>query len=96
MLPLALAVGALVVCAALELQPEAGGPVAAVFPFWWGGARAALAAAPAGALIRFGALPCIVVLQPAPAGRAMLRRAGAWAVLNPAALGGCNPEALAP
>jgi hypothetical protein len=95
-LPLVLAVGALLVCALFELQPVPGGPVAAVFPLWWNGTRAVLAAAPAGAVIRFGALPSIVILQPLPGGGARLRRAGAWALLNPAALGGCTAGAAAP
>lgn len=94
-LPSALTLGTLLACAAIELAPAPAGPVAAVFPPWWGGTRAVLAAAPAGAVIRFGALPCIVILQPAPLGRTLLRRAGAWAILNPAALGGCNPGAPA-
>ena len=77
----------------MDMEPAAAGPVAAVFPPWWGGTQAFRAAAQTGAVVRFGALPCIVIVLPAQvSGRAALWRAGAWAVLNPAAFGGCAPS----
>ncbi len=97
LLPSILALLSLAAAAAIELQPPARGPVAAVFPPWWGAARSMLAAASAGPVVRLGALPSIVVALPAPGGLARLRRAGAWLLLNPAALGGCAaPQSLHP
>ena len=78
--------------AALSLAPRPDADVVAVvFPPWWDEGRALLTAASTGAaIIRSGALPTILVVQPADRdGRARLRRAGAWLVLDPQALGGC-------
>ena len=89
--PLSLAFASMLAAGSISLQPAASGPVAAVFPPWWDGTRALLAAAPAGAVVRFGALPCIVVVVPEnTAQRAQLWRDGAWALVNPAAFGGCG------
>ena len=91
LLPSALALVSLAAAAGIELQPAPRGPVAAVFPPWWGGARAMLAAASAGPVVRLGALPFIVVALPvAGDGFARLRGQGAWLLLNPQALGGCG------
>jgi hypothetical protein len=70
----------------------AAGPVAAVFPPWWTQARALAAAGEVGDVVRFGALPFIVVVVPAAGTTrpgAGLRHAGAWLLLDPLALGGC-------
>lgn len=71
--------------------PAAGSaePVAAVFPPWWGSARAALAALPAGEVAGFGGAGFVVLLPRADA--EALRKAGAWLILPAALLGGCAP-----
>ena len=74
----------------LSMAPPAAGPVAAVFPPWWDSAQVLQAAAAAGPVVRFGALPFIVVVVPEH--RHLLRPAGAWLVLDPRALGGCTRE----
>ncbi len=63
------------------------GPVAALFPPWWGMSDTVLAASGAGQVVRAGALPFIAVV--AQADRPALRRAGAWLLLDPLALAGC-------
>jgi hypothetical protein len=89
--PVTLAGLSLAAALSLALAPPAQGPVAALFPPWWGGAKSLLAASGAGAVIRFGALPCIVIVQPAGAGgNAVLHHLGAWAVLDPQVFGGCG------
>jgi hypothetical protein len=78
---------------ALSMRPPETGPVALIFPPWWGGARAVAAAARSGAVIRFGARSFIVVVLPdsrGPHGR--LRQSGAWLVLDPAQVGGCSDQ----
>lgn len=66
-----------------------GEAVAVVFPPWWGGARSALAALPAGPVAGFGGAGFIVLLPQADP--AALRAAGAWLILPAALLGGCAP-----
>jgi hypothetical protein len=88
----ALLLASWLVLTALTLTPRPDADViAVVFPPWWGGDRALLTAASTGAtIVRSGALPTILVVQPADGdGRARLRRAGAWLALDPQALGGC-------
>jgi hypothetical protein len=89
-----------IVLAALALRPPPagdGGVIAAVFPPWWSGRESFLAAAAAGvAVIRAGTLPSILVVRgDGPESAARLRRAGALALINPQALGGCQ-EIIAP
>jgi hypothetical protein len=49
-----------------------------------------VAAASAGTPVRFGATGFVVVVMPdTPDAAGRLRHAGAWAVLDPLALGGC-------
>jgi hypothetical protein len=82
-----LAVGGLL--AALMGGPTSG-PVAAVFPPWWGGMRAVNAAAEGGAVLRFGLVNFVVLVVPDDRlGRQLLWRAGAWLLLNPRGLSGC-------
>ena len=69
--------------------PRGGDAVAAVFPPWWGGARAALAAMPAGPVAGFGGAGFVVLLPEADPAR--LRAAGAWLILPAALFGGCAP-----
>jgi hypothetical protein len=72
------------------MQPPATGPLALIFPPWWGGTRAVVAAVRSGYVIRVGAQPFIVIVLPdsgAPGSR--LRQSGAWLVLDPAGVGGC-------
>jgi len=89
--PIILASLSLAAALGLALAPPAQGPVAALFPPWWNGAQSLLAASSAGAVIRFGALPSIVIVQPAgDGGVTQLHRLGAWAVLDPQAFGGCG------
>ncbi|WP_297488308.1 hypothetical protein [Acidocella sp.] len=91
LLPVALALGGLFAAAWLQLRPPAQGPLALVFPPWWSGTRAMLAAAPAGAILRFGAWPSIVIIAPAPGVAAMSPAAtGAWLILDPRQLGICG------
>jgi len=96
LLPVALALGSLLAAAWLQLRPPASGlraqdPLALVFPPWWSGARSMLAAAPAGAIIRFGAWPNIIVILPTPGAAMVPSATGAWAVLDARRLGGCSP-----
>ena len=89
--PMVLAVGSLLACGWLSLQPVPGSGVRALlFPPWWSATRSFLAAAPAGQVIRFGLFPDIVIIAPVP-GAEPLRATGAWAVLDPRRLGGCAP-----
>jgi hypothetical protein len=84
----------LLACVWLQAQPAPGSAyLALVFPPWWGARQAFLAAAPAGAVIRFGLLPSIVIIAVAPGGEAPAAT-GAWAVLDPRALGGCAGRSI--
>jgi hypothetical protein len=90
-MPALMAAGSLGAALSLAMAPPAQGPVAALFPPWWSGGQAFLAASQAGPFSRFGAWRSIVIVLPeGPAGIATLRRAGAWAVLNPEFFGGCG------
>jgi hypothetical protein len=75
---------------AVRLGPDAD-VAAAAFPPWWGLQRASIAAASADSeIIRAGFVPTILVVRLAKAdGRARLRAAGAWALIDPRAVGGC-------
>jgi hypothetical protein len=78
---------------ALSMRPPAAGPVALIFPPWWGGTRAVVAAARFGAVIRFGAWPFIVIVLPdSRASKGRLGQSDAWLVLDPAQLGGCSDQ----
>ncbi len=87
------ALGPLGVALGSSLAPRPGGPVAAVFPPWWDGLRTMAAAGAAtstsGAVVRFGALPFIVVVLAED--RTQLAAHGAWLLLEPQAIGGCAP-----
>lgn len=83
LLPLGVAVVSL-------FAPPARGPIAAVFPPWWGDRRAFVAASTAGPVVRFGAVPFIVVVAAAGNDRALLYAAGAWLLLDPRSVGGCT------
>ncbi len=87
-----LLLGSWLALVARSLSPRADAQaVAAIFPPWWSGERAFLAAASSGAaVLRAGALPTILILRPADAGNlADLRKAGAWIVDASGPLGGC-------
>jgi hypothetical protein len=78
---------------AINLLPPASGPVAALFPPWWSGARSLTGASAAGAVVRFG-WPFVVIVVPQVSHPfAVLRKNGAWALLNPEGLGGCRGRA---
>ena len=83
LLPLGVALGA-------DFLPAARGPVAAVFPPWWSESHSFAAAGRAGAVLRFGALPFIVIVD--SENRDLLTDAGAWLLLAPRALSDCRPS----
>jgi len=80
-----------VTMAALQAQPRDGKQVAAVFSPWTGGELAFARVAQAGGLVvRRGIIDAIVVVQSDDPGLIdRLYAAGAWAVIDPATLGGC-------
>jgi hypothetical protein len=80
------------VALASSLAPLPTGPVAAVFPPWWGATAAFASAGTAGSVIRFGAFPFIVIVLAAD--RSQLPLHGAWLLLDPRALGGCSQSAV--
>jgi hypothetical protein len=77
--------------AALETRPRDRTQVAAVFSPWTSGERAFAQVAQAGGLVvRRGIIDAIVVVQgDDPALIDRLYAAGAWAVIDPSAWGGC-------
>jgi hypothetical protein len=81
--------GPLGVALASTLAPLPTGPVAAIFPPWWDIAQAETSAAAAGAVIRFGAFPFVVIVSVTD--RTRLKSHGAWLLLDPRAVGGCTP-----
>jgi hypothetical protein len=84
--------------AALEAQPRDRTRVAAIFPPWTS-AEAAIArvAQAGGRIVRPGLIGAIVVAQGDDAEFAdRLYAAGAWAVVDPAAWGGCLADGQAP
>lgn len=86
--PALLCFASLLVALVLGAMPARSGPVAAVFPPWWGAARSLARAAEAGPVVRFGAAGFVVVVAADAAGRTRLRQSGALLLLNPLA-GGC-------
>jgi len=86
-----LAAASFVSVAALEAQPRDRTRVAAIFPPWTSAAHAVARVAQAGGLVvRPGVVDAIVVVQGADDGLVdRLYAAGAWAVIDPAAWGGC-------
>jgi hypothetical protein len=77
--------------AALQAQPRDGTRVAAIFPPWTSAEHAFAAVAQAGGrIVRPGLIDSILVVQGDDANLpARLYAAGAWAVIDPAAWGGC-------
>ena len=74
----------------LEALPRGGDEVAAIFPPWIGRERAFAEAAAAGLVVRRGARDWILVVHGDDAGLVdRLHAAGAWAVVDPVAFGGC-------
>jgi hypothetical protein len=86
--------GPLGVALVSAMAPLPRGPVAAIFPPWWTTQEAVTAAAAAGAVIRFGAFPFIVIILASD--RAQLRSHGAWILLDPRAVCDCSPSAVLP
>jgi hypothetical protein len=86
-----LAAASVLCMAALQAQPRDRTRVAAVFSPWTSAERAFVAVAQAGGLVvRPGVVDAIVVVQGAdPDLVDRLYAAGAWAVIDPAAWGGC-------
>jgi hypothetical protein len=87
----AMAVASVLALAGLEARPQGGGEVAAVFPPWMGRERAfAQALAAGGAVVRQGIVGTILVVADDDPGVVdRLYAAGAWAVIDPVAFGGC-------
>jgi hypothetical protein len=75
----------------LEARPRGGSEVAAIFPPWMGRERAFAAAQSAGGrVVRQGLIASILVVHGEDAGLSdRLYAAGAWAVIDPVAFGGC-------
>jgi hypothetical protein len=88
-----LTAGSMLAALSISMTPPSSGPVAAIFPPWWATARAMLAAANAGSVVRFGAPFVVIVVPDVPHPAAALRRGGAWFVVNPQLLGGCGGAA---
>jgi hypothetical protein len=84
--------------AALQAQPRDRTRVAAIFPPWTSAEHAIVRAAQAGGrIVRPGLIDSIVVVQGDDADLAdRLYAAGAWAVVDPAAWGGCLAGQPAP
>ena len=84
--------------AALQAEPRDATRVAAIFPPWTSAEQAIVRVAQAGGrIVRPGLIDAIVVVQgddPDLADR--LHAAGAWAVIDPAAWGGCLAGRSAP
>jgi hypothetical protein len=93
-----LAAASVVSMAALEAQPRDRMRVAAIFPPWTSAERAMAQVAQAGGrIVRTGAIDAIVVVQGDDTDFAdRLYAAGAWAVVDPAAWGGCLASKPAP
>lgn len=88
LLPVMLGLGSLTGALGLSMQPPASGLVALIFPPWWDATKSMLAATADGSVVRFGALPFIVVVAP-DVSAGQIRHSGAWLVLNPL-FGGCG------
>jgi hypothetical protein len=84
--------------AALEAQPRDRTRVAAIFAPWTSAERAMAQVAQAGGrIVRAGLIDAVVVVQGDDADLAdRLYAAGAWAVIDPAAWGGCLASGPAP
>jgi hypothetical protein len=84
--------------AALEAQPRDRTRVAAIFPPWTSAGNAMSRVARAGGhIVRAGFIDAVVVVQGDGADLPdRLYAAGAWAVVDPAAWGGCLTREAAP
>jgi hypothetical protein len=93
-----LAAASVLSVAALEAQPQDRTRVAAIFPPWTSAENAMSRVAQAGGrIVRAGAIDAIVVVQGDEADLTdRLYAAGAWAVVDPAAWGGCLASGPAP
>jgi hypothetical protein len=93
-----LAAASVLSVAALEAQPRDRTRVAAIFPPWTSAAHAMARVAQAGGrVVRPGLIDAIVVAQGDDADFAgRLYAAGAWAVIDPTAWGGCLAGEAAP
>ncbi len=90
-LPAALAVGSALLVLVLTLKPSPAGPVAILFPPWWGAVRSMEAAAGLGSIIRLGAFPFVVIVKPDASSAAVPKHpSGALLLLDPVLFGGCT------
>jgi len=81
----------------LVAAPRDPNLVAAVFPPWWPAERSLSAAGTAGAILRTGAWPWIVVVSgPGDKIAAVLHGAGAFFLVDPSAAGLCGAPAKLP
>jgi hypothetical protein len=91
-----LAVGAVMIAVLAGRVRPGAEAVAVIFPPWWDARQAIVATAAAGAsIVRTGAIPAILIVQPADGdGLARLQQAGAWFALDPRAVAACfsNPK----
>jgi hypothetical protein len=92
------ALGLLLIIASLPAVAVAAAPiagahdVAAVFPPWWPAARTLTAAASAGQVRASGGLPGVLIVHSDQSNlAARLTDAGAFLLLDPAGMAGCQP-----
>ncbi len=96
LLPTVIFAASLLGAMGVMLAPPSSGPVAAVFPPWWGSVRSIIAASAAGSVVRFGA-PFVMIVEPNVRSPVVtLQHNGAWFVLNPQFLGGCGNTSQQP
>jgi len=94
---LALLAVSLAMSLTLVAAPRDPSLVAAVFPPWWSAEQSLSAAAQAGAILRTGAWPWIVVVTgPSDKIASVLRAAGAVFLVDPTAAGLCGASAYMP
>jgi hypothetical protein len=93
-----LAAASVLCMAALQAQPRDRTRVAAIFPPWSSAEQAMTGVAQAGGrIVRPGVIESIVVVQGDDSDLPhRLYAAGAWAVVDPAAWGGCLADASPP
>jgi hypothetical protein len=77
--------------AAQTAKPSDNGVLIAVYPPWWSPGRALAAASDAGHVLNAGALPFVYVVQSTqPDFMARLWQSGAWGIMSPLGLDGCE------
>ena len=89
---LCLLVGVLGLAVGISAEtPRESGAIVAVFPPWWTASRAFAAASNAGAVVNSGTFPFVVIVRSQRPGLGTrLRAAGAFLLLDPLGIGGCE------